>query len=296
MIITRRILGPALVGLLATLLPLLATPADGASPGGASSTSAKRAGGFSCITDVLIRTSSGRVVLRRLDNNRTVVQKTSAKAVSWRPVFSRLVALERWPGYERNDVIVAATDGRVRIVRLTWRDGSSALSVKVLRVLGRGFPNRLITFDGRTLYWVGGDGQLRSSALNRGQNRLSKPRLVGHTVTDVTALTAQETNYGMRLFWAARDGSIHLYVPDQRRELTLSRPTGHPLRLLKSSFCALRNSYREVDYAGLVSVERTGRATFRRAVETTDEEKVVLRGSLTAPVVVRGNWKQPALG
>lgn len=296
MTIPRRVLGPPVAGLLAALLPFVATPADGASPVGAPSRTVERAGGFSCLTDVLIRTSSGRVVLRRVDNNRTVVEKTSHGTVAWRPVMSQIVAAERRPGYERNDLLVVATDGKVRIVRVIWRDTSRSLSVKVLRVLGRGYPSRLITFDGNTLYWVGADGQLRRSTLNFEQTRLSKPHLVGFKITGATTLTAQSGNQGLRFYWAARDGSIHMIVPQQRRELTISKPTGHPLRLLKGSFCALRDSYGEVDYVGLLSVERTGRATFRRALETTDEEKVVLSGRLTAPVVVRGNWKQPALG
>lgn len=277
-------------GVLGVLVGLLLAIA-GAVPAHAAP---ERAGdGYRCIMDAFGHTATGRITFRRVVNTRVTISKRTARAFAWRPIAWGLVSYEGLPGQETTRQLVAATDGRIRLVETRWTTGS-ALRVRVLRVVGSGFPSRLVAFDDRSLYWVATDRSLHRATWT-GSRLVGSTRLPV-TLTGATALGAATTDRGMRVYWTDAAGRLHLVADGG------AASTGRVLRAsgfrgvtgLRTGTCMSPDRVRVRPYEGLLSVNRsTGVARFQRVLRPA----VPSVSSVTAPARAgRADWTWPHLG
>lgn len=254
----------------------------------------ERAGaGYRCTMDAFGHTASGRITYRRAVNTRVEVDKRTTRTFPWRPVGWGLVSFEGWPGQETTRQLVAATDGWIRLVETRWSTGS-ALRVRVLKVVGTGFPSRLVTFDDRSLYWVASDGSLRRATWTG--SRLVRSTRLPVTLTGATALSAATTDRGMRVYWTDTAGRLHL-VADAGAASTdrvLKASGFRGVTGLRTGTCMSPDQVWVRPYIGLLSVDRTrGVARFQRVLRPM----VPSLSSVTAPARVgRADWTWRRLG
>ncbi|WP_418063089.1 hypothetical protein [Pimelobacter simplex] len=299
---TRRTRGRSVPTVLLSLLGLLlasALPAEVAEAAGTSATTATTATSAAapqlrCEIDAYGHTRDGRIHFRKITGNRVTVAKATARPVSWRPVAWGLVMLNSWPGHEETHQVVAATDGKVRLVRTEWNTRGS-LRTTVLKVLGSGYPSRLIAFNDRSLYWVAADGLLHRATWNG--RRLVRPRALPVPVRQATTLTAATTERGgSRVYYTDRTGALHL-VRDEGAQSTdtVLRTSGYAaVTALRSGTC-IDDRYTGAPVPGvLLVVDRaTGIARVQRVLRPDDASG----GSLATPVRVRpGGWTWRRLG
>ncbi|MEV5000726.1 hypothetical protein [Nocardioides sp. LML1-1-1.1] len=253
----------------------------------------RAAAGYRCIIDAFGHTAGGRITLRRVVNTRVTVSKRTAQSFRWRPIAWGLVSAETWPGHETTRQLVAATDGRIRLVETRW-DTGSALRVRVLRVVGSGYPARLVAFDDHSLYWVAADRSLHRATWTG--SRLVRPTRLPVTLGGATALGARTTDYGMRVYWTDMTGALHL-VADAGAASTdrvLKSSGFRGFTGLRTGVCMSPDQARVRPYDGLLSVDRTrGIARFQRVLRPASPAV----SSVTAPARVgRADWTWPHLG
>lgn len=281
----------SLAGLLA---PLLGT-ASGAHA--TEQATARAAVTYSCQMDAFGHTASGRIKFLRVENTRVRVSKSTSRTFAWRPVSWGLVSMNRWPGHETTTQLVPSTDGRIRLVETQWETGS-ALRVRVLKVVGSGYPGRLVAFDDRSLYWAAADRSLHRATWNG-------RRFVSHVVLPVrlvgaTALTAISTDYGMRLYYTDADGAFHLVVDRGGSSTdTVLRTSGYRGTTgLRAGWCRSRDHSTVRPSIGILSAARaTGVARFQRATRAWSVDGGATTGGLTDAVrVPPGDWTWRHLG
>ncbi|WP_377322904.1 hypothetical protein ACFJIY_25705 [Pimelobacter simplex] len=287
---TRRTRGRSVPTLLLGLLLASALPAGVAE----AATTSAAAPQLRCEIDAYGHTRDGRIHLRKIAGNRVTVAKATARPVSWGPVAWGLVMLNSWPGHEETHQVVAATDGKVRLVRTEWNTRGS-LRTTVLKVLGSGYPSRLIAFNDRSLYWVATDGLLHRATWNG--RRLVRPRALPVPIRQATTLTAATTERGgSRVYYTDRAGALHL-VRDEGAQSTdtVLRTSGYAaVTALRSGTC-IDDRYTGAPVPGvLLVVDRTtGVARVQRVLRPDDAGG----GTLAAPVRVRpGGWTWRRLG
>ncbi|XBB69088.1 hypothetical protein ABFU82_07190 [Nocardioides sp. WV_118_6] len=286
--------------LLALVLPVLpvlgstAAPVAAATPTTAvAAVAAKQAPRFRREIDAYGQARDGKVTLRHVTGNRVTVAKSTSRPVSWRPVAWGLVMLNQWPGHEETHQVVAATDGKVRLVRTEW-NARGSLKLRVLKVLGSGYPSRLIAFDDRSLYWVGTDGFLHRATWNG--HRLVRPTILPVPISQATTLTAAMTERGTRVYYTDRAGALHV-VQDEGPESTdtVLRASGYAaVTALRSGTCIDDRYTGATAPVPLLVVDRsTGVARVQRVLRPDARTG----GTLAAPTRVRpGGWTWPRLG
>lgn len=279
---------PAVLLALALVLPVLGSVAT---PAGAAATA--QAPRFRCEIDAFGQTRDGRIHLRHVTGNRVTVAKSTRRAVSWRPVAWGLVMLNQWPGHEETHQVVAATDGKVRLVRTVWNTRGN-LEVRVLRVLGSGFPSRLVAFTDTTLYWVATDGTLHRASWNG--RRLGRAEVLPVTLSGAQTLTAATTTRGNRIYYTDGAGALHVIRDaDDRSTDAVLRASGYAaVTALRAGICIDDSYTTSTAPVPLLVVDRTrGVARVQRVVRP----HVATGGTLAAPVRVRpGGWTWPRLG
>lgn len=279
------------VVLLALVLPVLGTA--GVPTASASPATDREAPRFRCEIDAYGQTRDGKVRLRHVTGTRVTVAKSTSRPVSWRPVAWGMVMLNEWPGHQETRQVVAATDGRIRLVRTEW-NARGSLRLRVLDVLGSGYPSRLVAFADRSLYWVATDGLLHRATWNG--RRLVRSTTLPVPITGARTLTAATTERGSRVYYTDRAGALHV-VQDEGRESTdtVLRASGYAaVTALRAGTCI------DDAYTGakppvpLLVVDRaTGVARVQRVLQPQSREG----GTLAAPVRVRpGGWTWPRLG
>lgn len=249
--------------------------------------------GYRCAMHAFGHTASGRITYRRVVNTRVEVDKRTTRTFPWRPIGWGLVSYEGWPGHETTRQLVAATDGRIRLVETQWETGS-ALRVRVLKVVGSGFPSRLVTFDDRSLYWVAADRSLHRATWTG--SRLVRSTRLTVALTGATALSAATTDRGMRVYWTDTAGRLHL-VTDAGAASTdrvLKASGFRGVTGLRTGTCMSPDQARVRPYVGLLSVNRSsGIARFQRVLRPV----VPSASSVTAPARAgRADWTWPHLG
>jgi hypothetical protein len=249
--------------------------------------------GYRCVLDAFGQTADGRIEFRRVVNSRVEVAKTTRARVSWRPIAWGLVSSSSWPGHETTHQIVASTDGRVRLVETEWARGRD-LSVRVLEVLGRGYPSRLVTFDDRSLYWVGADKMLHRVKWNG--RRLVRPRTLPLSIRGATTMTSHMTDRGMRVYYTDRKGALHS-VAVQGADSTdiVIRSSGYgTVTGLRAGVCMSPDYTRVRSYVGLLSVDRaSGVGRFQRILRPAAHDG----STVTNPVrVPPSDWTWRRLG
>jgi len=278
-----RVLGLVLI----TLLSVIPAAAPGAS------LAAAPGHGYRCVLDAFGQTADGRIEFRRVVNSRVEIAKATRARVSWRPIAWGLVSSSSRPGQETTHQIVASTDGRVRLVETEWHRGRD-LSVRVLAVLGRGFPSRLVTFDDRSLYWVGADQLLHRMRWN--ERRLVRPRTLPLPIRGATTMTSHMTDRGMRVYYTDRSGALHsVAVQGADSTDTVIRTSGYgTVTGLRAGFCMSPDYTRVRSYVGLLSVDRaSGVGRFQRIL------RPVAPGGSTVTDAVRvppSDWTWRRLG
>jgi hypothetical protein len=249
-----RVLGLVLVTLL-SVVPV-------ASP--SASLAAAPGPGYRCVLDAFGQTADGRIQFRRVVNSRVEVAKTTRARVSWRPITWGLVSANSSPGHETTHQIVASTDGQIRLVETEWSRGRD-LSVRVLKVLGTGFPSRLVAFDGRRLYWVGADKLLHRAAWN--EKRLVRPKTLPLSIRGATTMASYTTDEGVRVYYTDRSGALHSVADHGVHSTdTVIRRSGYgTVTGLRTGVCMSPNYARVRSYVGLLSVDRaSGVGRFQR--------------------------------
>ncbi|NHA00831.1 hypothetical protein G5V59_15305 [Nocardioides sp. W3-2-3] len=173
-------------------------------------------------------------------------------------------------------------------------DTGSALRVRVLRVVGSGYPGRLVAFDDRSLYWVAADRSLRRATWTG--TRLVRSTRLPVTLGGATALGARTTDQGMRVYWTDATGALHL-VADAGASSTdrVIKASGfRGVTGLRTGVCMSPDQVRVRPYVGLLSVDRSrGVARFQRVLRPGSPAA----SSVTAPARVgRADWTWPHLG
>lgn len=272
--------------MLGLLLAIAGSPPAHAAPERASA-------GYRCTMDAFGHTAGGRITFRRVVNTRVAVSKTTGRAFAWRPIAWGLVSFQGWPGRETTRQLVAATDGRIRLVETRWETGGP-LRVRVLKVVGSGYPGRLVAFDDRSLYWVGPDRALRRATWTG--SRLVRATRLPVTITGATALSATSTDRGMRVLWTDTAGALHLVadagVASTDRVVEASGFRG--VSGLRTGVCMSPDQVWVRPYVGLLSVDRVrGVARFQRVLRPL----VPGAATVTAPArVARADWTWRHLG
>ncbi|HVK30069.1 MAG TPA: hypothetical protein VM575_17150, partial [Nocardioides sp.] len=219
-------------------------------------------------------------------NTGVTVAKTSRVTFPWRPVSWGIIGNEVWPGHEISYHVVPGTDGRVRVVRAEWAAGSANLRLRVLKVMGSGYPTRLITFADRWLYWVGADGWLRRATFTDRGFRLSGRVTLPVRITGATAITGIGSERGVRLYYTDRAGALRVVVDKDADSTTAAlRTSGFGGTTgLEAGHCYQPNYARMRPYASLFSVNRTtGVARFRRLFRYQTIDGGASDGEVTAP-------------
>lgn len=256
--------------------------------------SASAAAGVECRIDAFGHTKDGRIKYRSVTNSRVVVSKTTGNKFAWRPVAWGLVSLSRWPGYETTKQIVTATDGKARLVETEWSTGGN-LQVRVIKVLGKGYPKRLVTVGDRYLYWVAKDRTLHRITWN-GKRLVHATTLPVSIANGARAMTAIDTDRGMRIYYTDSSGALHV-VDDEGSASrdTVIRASGFvKVTGLRVGSCHVANYSSMSSDLGLLTVNRkAGTAQFRRIVRPTVPKKT----TVTKPIKVRpSDWTWRRLG
>ncbi|WP_193614146.1 hypothetical protein [Nocardioides lijunqiniae] len=243
--------------------------------------------------DAFGHTTSGRIKFRRVVNARVEVSKTSPGTVTWRPISWALVSSNGSPGTETTRQLVAATDGKVRLVETEWHSGS-ALDVRVLKVVGRGYPSRLVSVTDRHLFWVAADGSLHRKTWNG--SRFGRPMTLPVSLRTATAMTGFEADFGRRIYYTDKAGALHVVADHGHGSTdTVLRSSGYgKVTGLRAGYCMSPNYARQRSYLGLWSVNRaSGVARFQRALRPAADEA----GPVTKAVRVRpSGWTWRRLG
>ncbi|WP_167735953.1 hypothetical protein [Nocardioides sp. 503] len=259
----------------------------------ASAPAAAQRPAYRCGMDVFGHTASGRIKFRRVENARVEVSKTSRGTVDWRPISWALVSLNRWPGTETTNQLVAATDGKVRLVETEWHTGS-ALDVRVSKIVGRGYPSRRVSVTDGHIYWVAADGSLHRKTWNGA--RFVRPMKLPVSLSTATAMTALETDFGRLVYYTDRAGALHVVADDGPNSTdTVLRSSGYgKITGLRVGSCISRDYSGQRYDLGLLSVNRKrGVARFQRALRAAAAEP----GRVTKAVRVRpSDWTWRRLG
>lgn len=282
-----RVLALVLVTVVSAVLSM-----GSVSPSPAAASSA--AGGFRCTMEAFGHTQDGRITFRRVVNDRVEVSKTTAGPVGWRPISWTLVSYNGWPGHEETEQLVAATDGKIRLVATEWNEGGS-LSVRVLKVVGRGYPSRLITFDNGNVFWVGADRALRRARFTG--SKLVRRTVLPVTISGATAMTARGEEFGeSRIYYTDRAGALHVVTNDGAKatDVVLKASGYRGVTGLRAGGCSSANGARHRPYLGLLLVKRTtGEGRFQRILRPTAANG----GRVTKSVRVgRSDWTWRRLG
>jgi len=249
--------------------------------------------GYRCVADVLGQTRTGRIVFRRVVNARVQASRTSSHAFRWHPISWSLESANTWPDHEIVRYLVPSTAGRVREVETRWRRGGGSLGVRVLGVVGTGFPSRLIAGTGRTLYWLTSAGVLQRRTWTG--RRFTAPKTLPVTITGATNIAAWEGPNATLVYVTDRFGALHV-VPDDAgvadqivSDHGFATTTG-----LKVAGCMSPDYVWTRSFGGILTVNRsTGKARFRRHLHPDAADG----GSLTTPVRVPPNdWTWKRLG
>lgn len=277
------------------LAAVLLVPGTG--PGTPAPASASAAAGvdYRCVMDAFGHTASGRIKFRRVVNSKVTVAKATAGTFAWRPMAWGLVSSNSWPGYESTEQIVASTDGRIRLVSTEWRSGSSNLRVRVLKVVGSGYPSRLVAFDEFSLFWVAADHSLNRATWNG--RRLTNPTKLPVTITGARAMTAKGSDRGMHVYYTDTRGRFHV-VTDKgaaTTDIVLRQSSGFATTTgLRAGHCHSTNYAGIRSYLGILAVNReTGGGRFMRALRPDSADG----GSLTSSTRVSpAGWTWRRLG
>ncbi|WP_187366793.1 hypothetical protein [Nocardioides dongxiaopingii] len=291
-----RVLGPLLVVLLLLVgsgVTGPARPASAAVAGPAATSTTGSAPGFRCVMDAFGHTTSGRIMFRRVVNARVTVSRSTRERLDWRPISWALMSSASEPGHETTRQVVAATDGKVRVVETAW-DGRDRLDVRVIKVIGHGYPSRLVTFDTRRLYWVAPDGSLQRATWTG--RELANRTTVPVSIDGATAMTSFLTDRGPRIYYTDGSGDLHVVADEGPRSTdTVLGSAGHDVTTgLRAGTCTSPDLTEVRPYVGLLSVDRrTGVGHFQRALrpESLDDSDV------TTPVrVTPSDWTWRRLG
>ena len=243
--------------------------------------------------DAFGHTATGRIKFRRVVNAQVKVSKTTSGPVGWRPISWGLISADTRPGREVTRQIVPSTDGKVRLVEAEWRTGSS-LRVRVIRVVGRGYPSRLVTFNDRFLYWVAADRSLHRATWTG--TRFIRPTTLPVSISGATAMTAHSTDRGSRIYYTDRAGALHVVADEGARSTdTVIRSSGYrTVTGLRSGSCMVPDYSWISSDVGLLSVDRaTGVGRFQRVLRPSS----TTGGSVTRAVrVPPSDWTWRRLG
>jgi hypothetical protein len=244
--------------------------------------------------DAFGQTASGRITFRRVVNARVQVSKTTHGPVDWRPISWGLVSSNGWPGHETTRQVVTPTDGKLRLVQTHWETGKS-LRVRVIKVVGEGFPRRLVVFDDVHLYWVAADRLLHRATWTRKGFR--RPVTLPLAIRGATAITLRRIDRGMRIYCTDRAGELHFVADDLGASPTdiVLRSSGYrTVTGLRAGVGMSPNYVRVRPYSGLLSVDRaTGIARYQRALRSASAGG----GTVTRLVRVRpSDWTWRRLG
>lgn len=240
--------------------------------------------------------ANGKIQFRRVVNRRVTLTRTTTRAFKWRPTSWGLVSSSGWPGKKTTRQLVAATDGKVRLVDTEWTTTGRSMQVRVVKVVGRGFP-RLTTFDNQSFYWVGADHQLHQRAFSWDRLKfVGKQRTLPVSINGATAMTSHTTDFGSRVYYTDKSGALHAVLVDGARSTDIVlRSSGFATTTgLRSGFCMSPNYVHVRPYVGLLSVDRTtGIGRFQRVIRPG----AVTGGTLTKSVRVRpSGWTWRRLG
>lgn len=201
--------------------------------------------------------------------------------------------MNRWPGYESTGQLVASTDGRIRLVETEWRTGSS-LRVRVVKVVGSGYPSRLVAFDDVSLYWVGADRLLHRATWNG--KRLVNPTTLPITIVGARAMTAHWTERGMQVYYTDTKGRFHAVTDKgaQSKDVVLRSSGYGTVTGLRADVCMSPNYVWVRPYVGILAVNRvTGVGRFVRHLRPGASDG----GSLTSTTRVSpSGWTWRRLG
>lgn len=291
------------------LLPVLAAPSQAApspihtpthTPARTPAEAPARAQGsaWECDLDVFARRSTGQLTLRHLRNTRVTVSKTTTRPVSWRPVSSIRLSSNETPTREVSTWAVAATDGVIREVRTEWTTASSRLDLRVVRVLGRGFPSRLTALVDLSVYWITDDGRLRRADLNGRRTRFGAPVTLPVRPSRPSVMGGAASSRGNRVYYADRSGALHV-VADNPGAATITRLTGARSRgfsAIKATTCSAVDYSYEPRFGALYTFDAgRGVAGMRRNLSFASGTGGAF-GSLTSPARVSGTWSSRYLG
>lgn len=238
-------------------------------------------------------TAGGRIKFRRVVNSRMTVSKTTAGAFAWRPLSWGLLSSDTRPGHEKTTQIVAATDGRIRLVSTEWGSGS-ALRVRVLKVVGTGYPSRLVAFDEFSLFWVAADRSLRRATWNG--SRFTNPTTLPVTITGARAMTAYRSDRGTHVYYTDTKGRFHVVTDNgaQSKDIVLRSSGYSTVTGLRAGVCMSPNYALVRPYVGILAVNRaSGVGRFVRALRPGTSDG----GALTATTRVSpSDWTWRRLG
>jgi len=291
-----RVLGVVLTALVsvagAVTIPVVA-PSTAASAAATSTTSGSGTA-FRCVIDAFGQSTGGKIGFRRVVNTRVQVARATRKAVGWRPISWGLVSAYGGNDFETTRQLVASTDGKVRLVETSWDSEDGDLEVRVVKVVGRGYPRRLVTVNDQFIYWVAADRSLRRATWSG--RRFVRPVTLPVTISGATAMASYMTDYGTRIYYTDREGALHVVADEGTRSADLVlRPAGYRgVTGLKAGTCMSPDYTTVRPFHGLLFVDRaTGVGRFQRALRPVDADG----GSVTKSARVRpAGWSWRRLG
>jgi hypothetical protein len=288
-----RVLGLVLATVVSAVISTTAVAPPTSAADSASAPAAAQRPAYRCVMDAFGHTASGRIKFRRVVNARVEVSKTSRGTVKWRPISWALVSASGRPGTETTRQLVSATDGKVRLVETEWHSGS-ALDVRVIKVVGRGYPSRLVNLTDRHLFWVAADGSLHRKTWNGA--RFVRPMTLPVSLSTATAMTAFQADFGRLIHYTDTAGALHVVADHGLGSTdTVLRSSGYgKVTGLRVGLCLSANYVEQRSYLGLWSVNRaSGVARFQRALRPREDEP----GPVTKAVRVRpSDWTWRRLG
>lgn len=270
------------------LVPAMTLPGAHATP--SPERRAAAGTGYRCVIDTFGRTVKGRIKYRRTVNAHVTVSRTSSSTFRWKPLSWGLVSSNRFPDHEIDQWLVPSSDGKVRLVRTTWRNGSSALAVKVLRTPGTGFQHKLIATDGRQVYWITDDGVMHLRTWTT--HHWTAPATLPITIAHATAITAGVSEFGVAAYVTDASGALH--AVSEGHDDVLADHGYATVTGLKAGDCLSPNYVYVRNYRGLLTVDRrSGTARFARHLHPGSSTG----GTITPSVAVSpGGWTWATLG
>lgn len=285
--------GVVFVALLSAMVVVGSTPVLAPS-GSAAVASASSGATYRCVMDAFGQAAGKKVVFRRVVNTRVEVARATREPVNWRPISWGLVSAYGGRDFETTRQLVASTDGKVRLVETAWDSKDANLDLRVVKVVGRGYPHRLVTVDAHFIHWVAEDGVLHRARWTG--KRFARPTRVPVSLGGATAIASYMTDYGMRIYYTDRHGALHVVAVNGRNSTdTVLRPSGYRGTTgLKAGNCMSPNYANVRPFHGLLTVNRgTGLVRFQRALRSEGADG----GQLTKSSRVRpSGWTWPRLG